>query len=79
MGAGQAAAILQRRASPEDRAAFEKDYAERLLNPYIAAQRGYIDGVIAPAETRHVIAEALETLIDKREALVSRPHDNTPL
>ncbi|HVE18865.1 MAG TPA: carboxyl transferase domain-containing protein, partial [Ilumatobacteraceae bacterium] len=79
MGAGQAAAILQRRASPEDRAAFEIDYAERLLNPYIAAQRGYIDGVIAPAETRHVIAEALETLIDKREALVSRPHDNTPL
>jgi len=79
MGAGQAAAILQRRASPEDRAAFEIDYAERLLNPYIAAQRGYIDGVIAPAETRNVIAEALETLIDKREALVSRPHDNTPL
>ena len=79
MGAGQAAAILQRRATPEDRAAFEIDYAERLLNPYIAAQRGYIDGVIEPAETRQVIAEALETLIDKREALVSRPHDNTPL
>jgi acetyl-CoA carboxylase carboxyltransferase component len=79
MGAGQAAAILQRRATPEDRAAFELDYAERLLNPYIAAQRGYIDGVIEPAETRQVIAEALEMLIDKREALVSRPHDNTPL
>ncbi len=79
MGAGQAAAILQRRATPEDRAAFEADYAERLLNPYIAAERGYIDGVIEPAETRQVIAEALMTLIDKREALVSRPHDNTPL
>ena len=79
MGAGQAAAILQRRATTEDRAAFEVDYAERLLNPYIAAQRGYIDGVIEPAETRLVIAEALETLIDKRETLVSRPHDNTPL
>ena len=79
MGAGQAAAILQRRATPEDRAAFEVDYAERLLNPYIAAQRGYIDAVIEPAETRLVIAEALETLIDKRETLVSRPHDNTPL
>ena len=79
MGAGQAAAILQRRATAEDRAAFEVDYAERLLNPYIAAQRGYIDGVIEPAETRLVIAEALETLIDKRETLVSRPHDNTPL
>ncbi len=79
MGAGQAAAILQRRATPQERAAFEVDYAERLLNPYIAAERGYIDGVIEPAQTRQVIAEALMTLIDKREALVSRPHDNTPL
>ena len=40
MGAGQAAAILQRRATPEERAEFEADYAERLLNPYIAAERG---------------------------------------
>ena len=79
MGAGQAAAILQRRATPEERAAFEIDYAARLLNPYIAAERGYIDGVVEPAETRQVIAEALMTLIDKRETLVSRPHDNTPL
>jgi len=79
MGAGQAAAILQRRATAEERAVFEADYSERLLNPYIAADRGYLDGVIEPAETRQVIAEALATLIDKREALVSRPHDNTPL
>jgi acetyl-CoA carboxylase carboxyltransferase component len=79
MGAGQAAAILQRRATPEERAAFEADYSERLLNPYIAAERGYIDGVIDPAETREVITGALLTLIDKREVLVSRPHDNTPL
>jgi acetyl-CoA carboxylase carboxyltransferase component len=79
MGAGQAAAILQRRATPEERAAFEADYSERLLNPYIAAERGYIDGVIDPAETREVITGALLTLIDKREALVARPHDNTPL
>ena len=62
MGAGQAAAILQRRATPEERAAFEADYAERLLNPYIAAERGYIDAVIEPAETRQVIAEALVML-----------------
>ena len=79
MGAGQAAAILQRRATTDERAAFEADYADRLLNPYIAAERGYIDGVIEPAETRQVIAEALVSLLDKREALVSRPHDNTPL
>ena len=52
MGAGQAAAILQRRATPEERAAFEADYTERLLNPYVAAERGYIDAVIDPADTR---------------------------
>src|SRR5947199_4321983 len=68
MGAGQAAAILQRRATADERAAFEADYSERLLNPYVAAERGYIDGVIDPSETRQVIAEALEILIDKREA-----------
>jgi propionyl-CoA carboxylase beta chain len=79
MGAGQAAAILQRRATPEERAAFEADYTERLLNPYVAAERGYIDAVVEPAETRSVITRALRALADKREVLVARPHDNTPL
>ncbi len=79
MGAGQAAAILQRRATSADRAEFERDYAERLLNPYIAAERGYIDGVVEPAETRSEICRALNMLADKREALQSRKHDNTPL
>ncbi|MGB8858753.1 MAG: carboxyl transferase domain-containing protein [Ilumatobacteraceae bacterium] len=79
MGAGQAAAILQRRATPEERAAFEADYSQRLLNPYIAAERGYVDAVIDPAETRQIIGEALLMLIDKRERLQPRAHDNTPL
>lgn len=79
MGAGQAAAILQRRATPEERAAFEADYSARLLNPYIAAERGYIDAVIDPADTRREICAALHMLRDKRERLVSRKHGNTPL
>jgi acetyl-CoA carboxylase carboxyltransferase component len=79
MGAGQAAAILQRNATPEERAAFEVDYSERLLNPYIAAERGFIDAVIDPADTRREICAALHILRDKRERLVSRKHDNTPL
>jgi acetyl-CoA carboxylase carboxyltransferase component len=79
MGAGQAAAILQRRATPDERAAFEADYTERLLNPYIAAERGYVDAVIEPSETRRIIGEALVALQDKRERLQARPHDNTPL
>jgi acetyl-CoA carboxylase carboxyltransferase component len=79
MGAGQAAAILQRRATPEERAAFEADYAERLLNPYVAAERGLVDAVIAPAETRREVAAAFAMLADKRERLVARKHGNEPL
>lgn len=79
MGAGQAAAILQRRATDDERAAFEADYTERLLNPYIAAERGFVDAVIDPADTRREICAALHMLRDKREKLVSRKHDNTPL
>jgi acetyl-CoA carboxylase carboxyltransferase component len=79
MGAGQAAAILQRRASPEERTAFEADYTERLLNPYVAADRGLVDGVVEPADTRREIASALRALEHKRERLQARKHDNTPL
>jgi acetyl-CoA carboxylase carboxyltransferase component len=79
MGAGQAAAILQRRATPEERAAFEADYTERLLNPYIAAERGYIDAVIDPADTRRELTRALDALATKRERIVSRKHGNEPL
>jgi acetyl-CoA carboxylase carboxyltransferase component len=79
MGAGQAAAILQRRATPEERAAFEADYTQRLLNPYIAAERGFIDAVVDPADTRREIARALDALADKRETLVNRKHGNEPL
>lgn len=79
MGAGQAAAILQRRATPQVRAAFESDYSDRLLNPYIAAERGYIDAVIDPVDTRREIASAFAMLRDKRERLITRKHDNTPL
>ncbi|MCX6541293.1 MAG: methylmalonyl-CoA carboxyltransferase [Actinobacteria bacterium] len=79
MGAGQAAAILQRRATPEERAEFEADYSERLLNPYIAAERGYIDGVVEPADTRSEICGALAVLVNKRETLSASQHDNSPL
>ena len=78
MGAGQAAAILQRRATPDERAAFEADYTERLLNPYVAAERGYVDAVIDPADTRREIAAALDMLDDKREVLAPRKHGNSP-
>jgi acetyl-CoA carboxylase carboxyltransferase component len=79
MGAGQAAAILQRRATPDEKAAFEAEYTERLLNPYVAAERGYVDAVIDPSDTRASINAALDALIDKREVFRGRKHDNTPL
>jgi propionyl-CoA carboxylase beta chain len=79
MGAGQAAAILQRRATPEEKAAFEADYSERLLNPYVAAERGYVDAVVEPANTRSAICAALDALENKREAFRGKKHDNTPL
>jgi acetyl-CoA carboxylase carboxyltransferase component len=79
MGAGQAAAILARRSTPEEKAEFERDYAERLLNPYVAAERGFIDAVIDPADTRAEISAALAILEDKREDLVERKHGNSPL
>jgi acetyl-CoA carboxylase carboxyltransferase component len=79
MGAGQAAAILQRRATPDERAEFERDYEERLLNPYVAAERGYVDAVIAPADTRTEVLAALDMLSSKREKFPKRKHDNGPL
>jgi acetyl-CoA carboxylase carboxyltransferase component len=78
MGAGQAAAILQRRAAPEERAAFEAEYRDRMLNPYVAADRGYVDAVIEPGETRRELAAALDALADKRETLQARKHGNEP-
>jgi acetyl-CoA carboxylase carboxyltransferase component len=79
MGAKGAVEILHRRADPEERAELERTYEERLLNPYIAAERGFIDAVIDPADTRRELVAALRTLGDKRERLQTRIHDNTPL
>ena len=79
MGAGQASAILRRGADDADRIAFETDYAERLLNPYVAAERGYVDDVIDPADTRRSIAAALNMLAHKRDRRPNRRHGNSPL
>ena len=57
----------------------QQEYEDTLANPYIAADRGYIDGVIAPSETRHYVARALRMLATKREAVPARKHGNIPL
>jgi propionyl-CoA carboxylase beta chain len=79
MGAKGAVEILNRGIADDDRQALEDAYEARLLNPYIAADRGFIDAVIDPADTRAEIAAALAALEHKRERLQPRSHDNTPL
>ena len=79
MGAKGAVEILHRGRSASERAELESAYEQRLLNPYIAAERGTIDAVIDPAETRQRVCSAFDMLASKRERLPRRRHDNTPL
>lgn len=85
MGAQGAVNILHRKelADAQDtdtkRKELIEDYEETLLNPYIAADRGFIDAVIEPQETRHQIVKALNALRNKRVALPPRKHGNIPL
>jgi acetyl-CoA carboxylase carboxyltransferase component len=71
---------LQQAADPiARRAELVADYTERFANPYAAAERGIIDDVIDPAETRRKIVAGLEMLRTKREELPRRKHGNMPL
>jgi acetyl-CoA carboxylase carboxyltransferase component len=55
------------------------EYREKFANPYIAAQRGYIDDVIEPKETRPRLINALEMLSNKRDGNPAKKHGNIPL
>jgi propionyl-CoA carboxylase beta chain len=85
MGPEGAVNIIYRRdlaASPtpdERRQKLMDDYKARFANPYTAAERGYIDDVIVPSETRVKLITALETLQTKREPGPKRKHGNIPL
>ena len=89
MGASGAVNILQRGALKAvadaggdveaERARLVADYEEALVNPYDAADRGYVDAVIAPSQTRSQIVRALRTLRTKRAALPAKKHGNIPL
>jgi propionyl-CoA carboxylase beta chain len=85
MGPEGAVNIIYRRdiaASPtpeERRSKLIDDYKVHFANPYSAAERGYIDDVIVPHETRPKLIEALHTLQTKREAGPARKHGNIPL
>ena len=85
MGPEGAVEIVYRRelAEAEDPAARKAElvaeYTERYVNPYIAAERGYVDDVIHPADTRSVLVRSLEMLRTKREDPPKRKHGNVPL
>jgi propionyl-CoA carboxylase beta chain len=85
MGAQGAVGILYRKeiASADDpearRAELIAEYEDTLLNPAIAADRGYVDAVILPSHTRIQVTRALRVLANKRESLPPRKHGNIPL
>jgi propionyl-CoA carboxylase beta chain len=56
-----------------------EDYEDTLVNPYIAAERGYVDAVLAPSRTRVEIVRALRMLRTKRQSLPPKKHGNIPL
>jgi acetyl-CoA carboxylase carboxyltransferase component len=71
---------LQQAADPvARRAELVADYTEKYANPYSAAERGYVDDVIDPAETRIKLINGLQMLQTKREELPRRKHGNMPL
>ena len=57
----------------------EKEYADMFANPYKAAERGFVDEVIKPAESRRKIIKALFALSNKKRDLPNRKHGNIPL
>ena len=85
MGAQGAVNILYRKdladaKDPESkRAELIAEYEDTLANPYIAAERGYVDAVIVPHETRMHVVKALRALRHKRASLPPRKHGNIPL
>ena len=85
VGAQGAVNIVRRKdiaaaADPEKaRADFITEYEDTFANPYIAAERGFVDAVIEPAHTRLEVAKALRALRTKRQTIPPRKHGNIPL
>jgi acetyl-CoA carboxylase carboxyltransferase component len=71
---------LQEAADPDARrAALVEEYMEKFANPYVAAERGYVDDVIDPADTRAKLVAGLRMLVTKQEESPRRKHGNVPL
>jgi acetyl-CoA carboxylase carboxyltransferase component len=79
MGAEGAVKILHRRAGADEQARLAADYRASYLNPYTASERGFVDLVIDPSDTRAALTAAIRQLGPKREHLQGRKHGNGPL
>lgn len=85
MGPKGAVEIIRKReiAASDDPAAaeeqFTEEYRERFANPYVAAERGYVDDVIRPSETRQRLIGAMKMLENKVQKLPRKKHGNLPL
>ena len=81
MGAEGAVNILYRREISEDSARRAKidEYRERFASPFIAAERGFVDDVIEPHETRPRVIAALRMLEHKVDTMPRKKHGNIPL
>jgi propionyl-CoA carboxylase beta chain len=85
MGASGAVAIIGKRAidAAEDPAGKRQElideYNDKFMNPYVAAEHGYVDEVILPEETRKKIVAAFEMLENKKKSLPYKKHGNIPL
>jgi acetyl-CoA carboxylase carboxyltransferase component len=81
---GAANILLRRELADSDdpvatKAKWDEEYSERFANPYNAAERGYVDDVIDPRETRRVLIDGLAMLQTKKEQVPARKHGNLPL
>ncbi|MCV6596845.1 MAG: acyl-CoA carboxylase subunit beta [Mangrovicoccus sp.] len=81
MGAKGATEIIHRKdlGDPDKIAAHTKDYEDRFANPFVAAERGFIDEVIMPQSTRRRVARAFASLRNKKVSKPWKKHDNIPL
>jgi propionyl-CoA carboxylase beta chain len=71
---------IEKASEPEaKRAELIEAYTAEFANPYVAAERGYVDDVIEPRRTRPVLIDALRTALSKRERRPARKHGNIPL
>ncbi|OCX66011.1 methylmalonyl-CoA carboxyltransferase [Thioclava sp. SK-1] len=81
MGAKGAVEILYRSelGEPDKIAARVADYEDRFANPFVAAEKGFIDEVIQPRSTRRRVARAFASLRSKKRSMPAKKHDNIPL